>query len=353
MTLVSNKSKVLGPQPKLRTTFLHTPKRKVGTKLPWLILVARHWKKYGEFPNILGPETFTEKVLHRILFDRRRILVTMADKLAVRPYIALRLGPAVLPQLYCVSSDPASIPFDRLPKSFVIKANHGSGWIEIVRDKSTLDRDWLVKTCVSWLTQNWYDKTQEWAYRYIRPRILVEELIQGSGDSLPNDYKFFVFNGQVELIEVDTGRFSDHRQQFFNSKWEKLPVRRQRPEIFGEIPPPPHLSEMIAAAEVLGTGWDFIRVDFYDTDRRFYVGELTTTPARALHSFSPKEFDRYLGARWKLPERRASQTILAMTVAAGIRGYELLVRMRKNLLWLSASALLPMADTFATLDLVF
>jgi TupA-like ATPgrasp len=61
---------------------------------------------------------------------------------------------------------------------------------------------------------------------------------------------------------------------------------------------------MLAAAETLCGDLDFVRADFYDTAERLYFGELTTTPEGAMGRFHPKEFDRYLGGRWKLPGRR-------------------------------------------------
>jgi hypothetical protein len=60
---------------------------------------------------------------------------------------------------------------------------------------------------------------------------------------------------------------------------------------------------MIVAAEMLGTGLDFIRADFYDTPERLYFGELTTTPGSGKEHFQPKDFDRYLGGKWRLSRR--------------------------------------------------
>ena len=86
-----------------------------------------------------------EKVLHRILFDRRTVLTQMADKAAVLSYVDSRLGPRVLPKLYYFTNQPKTIPFDSLPQRFVVKPTHGSGWVQIVSDKSSLDRAALVQ----------------------------------------------------------------------------------------------------------------------------------------------------------------------------------------------------------------
>jgi hypothetical protein len=232
-------------------------------------------------------------------------LTQVADKAAVRDYVEARLGRHLLPERYYITIDPQTIPFDKLPDRFVVKPTHGSGWIQIVTDKSTLDRVTLIKTCRGWLRQSYYEATREWVYKNIEPRIIVEQFIDDGAGNTPNDYKFFVFNGAVEMIQVDTARFSDHRRRLYTPTWEKLPVLLDYDDISGELPRPRHLQQMIAAAEALGRGLDFIRADFYDTPDRVYFGELTTTPLGGYHQFRPKEFDYYLGSRWKLPNIRA------------------------------------------------
>src|SRR5580693_2426411 len=97
-------------------------KERVKKVLPtWLILIRRYRKVHGVFPNLVRPATFNEKILYRMLFDRRLVLTQVADKAAVRSYVESRLGPQVLPKLYCLTSRPDTIPFDQLPDRFVGK----------------------------------------------------------------------------------------------------------------------------------------------------------------------------------------------------------------------------------------
>ena len=274
-------------------------KRRIRRMVPdRLALIRLHMKAHGAVPNIVRPATFSEKVLCRNLFDRRVLLSQMADKAAARSYVASRLGPQILPDLYHLTSDPATIPFDRLPEKFVVKPTHGSGWVRLVTDKSAADRAALVRTCSEWLGRSYYRESREAVYRGIVPQILVEQFV-GEGCAAPIDYKLFVFGGMVEFIQVDVGRFTEHRRRLYTPAWEKLDVRYVYDDFDGELPPPAHLAEMIAAAQALGRGWGFIRVDFYDTAGRLYFGELTLTPEAGRGCFDPKEFDRYLGGLWK------------------------------------------------------
>jgi TupA-like ATPgrasp len=266
-----------------------------------IVLVRLYRQNHHRLPNVIWPKRFTEKVLHRMIFDRRLVLTEFVDKAAARQYCEARLGSKMLPKLYCLTDRPESIPFDDLPEKFVVKPTHASACVRIVSDKKLLDQAEIVETCKGWLKRNYYDTMREWAYKHVAPLIIVEEFIDGGNGSVPNDYKFFVFGGVVEFIQVDADRFTRHRRSLYTRAWKKLPVRLQFDDIEGEVPCPIHLGEMIGAAEALGKDLDFVRVDFYDTPKGPYFGELTGTPAASTEVFRPASFDRYLGGLWRLP----------------------------------------------------
>ena len=54
--------------------------------------VKRHKKIFGYKPDFKKPQTFNEKIIHRILYDRNPIYTALADKLKARIYIAHTLG---------------------------------------------------------------------------------------------------------------------------------------------------------------------------------------------------------------------------------------------------------------------
>jgi len=276
-------------------------KERVKKALPsWLLLLRRYRKTHGVFPNLLRPGTLNEKILYRILFDRRPILRRLADKAAVRPYVEARLAPWALPKLYWLGRRSGEIPFEALPDRFVVKPTHGSGWVRIVRDKAALDRHALVAECEQWLKQSYYEITREWVYKGIAPKILIEEFIEdGNGGPVPNDYRLFVFGGGagVQLIEVNVGHLAKGRVRLYTRQWEKLAPEPGN----GDVPRPAHLDGMVAAARDLCGDLDFIRVDFYDTRLQFYFAEITTSPECGMGRFILKGLDRRLGAYWRLP----------------------------------------------------
>ena len=272
-----------------------------GSQPSGVVLLSRFVACHRRLPNLLRPRRFTDKILHRILFDRAPRLRVMADKFRVRDYVRARGCEALLPELLHVTTDPTTIPFDDLPRRFVIKPSHGANWVRVVSDKSTLDRDEMIRICNGWLSQNYYDTTREWGYDGITPRILVEELIDDGNGATPHDYKLFVFDGRAEFILVVMGRFAERFHVLMTRSWRPVDVvwpacgaRRV------DVAPPPHLDAMLRAAERLGADIDFARIDFYDTERKLFFGEMTMTPGCGLDRYDPPSFDLTLGRFWRL-----------------------------------------------------
>lgn len=275
--------------------------RRIRKILPDWVIILGWVRKYHVQVHPFRPRTFNDKVVHRLMFDRRPILAQVTDKVQARSFAEKRLGPAILPKLYQLTDQPETIRFDSLPERFVVKPTHASGWARIVMDKSTLDRADLIATCKAWLNRSYYEEWGAWIYKKIVPQIMVEEFIDDGNRPAPNDYKLHTFNGVVHIVQVDQGRFEKHRRRLFSRSFERLNFLWERDDITGEVPRPPHLDEMVAAAETLGQGFDYIRVDFYDTPERLLFGELSATPGAGMERFFPESFDLQYGELWKLP----------------------------------------------------
>jgi hypothetical protein len=258
----------------------------------------RRW--HGRFPNLGNPKTFSEKVVWKKLYDRRPLLTVASDKHRVRDYVAERVGPHILTDLFYLTTDPATIPFDRLPERYVVKANHGSGWTRIVLNGKNVDRTMLVRECKGWLRRNLYNLDREWAYKDICPCILVEEFLDAGGIA-PIDFKFFVFGGKPLLIQVDIDRHFDHRRNLYDPNWRFLEVGYSYPHSQREIRPPTQLDTMLQIAAALGSEFDFVRIDLYEVAGRVKFGEMTNYPEGGMARFDPESFDTYLGNLWQLP----------------------------------------------------
>lgn len=252
----------------------------------------------GYWPRIRNPRTFNEKILHRMLHTDERRFARLADKYAVREYVRDRAGDGVLNDVLCVTDDPDEIPFEELPDRFVVKATHGSGMAHLVDDADAADFDDIRARCREWLTQP-ATETHEYWYRDIEPRILVERYLRDDEYGVPLDFKFHVFHGQVEYVEVHFDRFEDYSIRIFDADWEPLEVTQGDPPLGPVIEPPELLDEMVDTANRLGADFDYVRVDLYQPNGEEVVfGELTFAPAAGWLGFDPVSFDFELGSYW-------------------------------------------------------
>ncbi len=85
-------------------------------------------------------------------------------------------------------------------------------------------------------------------------------LITGDG-VVPDDYKFYVFNGEVKMVQIDTNRFDDSYQLYLDRSWEVLPFRKDCKPLKQPPPKPANLEKLVELAEVIGSQFDFVRVD--------------------------------------------------------------------------------------------
>jgi len=209
---------------------------------------------------------------------------------AVKALVADRLGPDwVIPTLWHGDRLPRFAPW---PMPFVVKSRHGCNQTLIVRNEFT---DWqaIRRRARRWAAKPYGRWLDEWLYAHIPRGILVEPFI-GDGDQLPIDYKFYVFAGHVEYIQVHLGRGSRHRWLVYDRDWQRVSARADA----AAPPPPVTLDRMIAAAETLGQGFDFARVDLYEVAGRPLFGEVTFYPGSGLDPFDPVSLDTEMGAHW-------------------------------------------------------
>jgi hypothetical protein len=264
-------------------------------------LARLHHAKLGVWPDLERPSGFNEKILFKMLRDRRPMLTLFSDKLRVRDYVRKVAPSLLIPTLYWWSDRAEALPFDALPSAFVLKANHGSGWNLIVEDKREVERSDLVKLGRRWLKSDFTIVGREWAYRDIRRALFAEELLESHGEATPPDYKLFAFGGRVRLIQVDRDRFTRHTQVLYDERWRRVDGTVAAAP--GEpIDKPKSLPLMIEAAEALSASVDFLRVDLYDIHGRVYFGELTSSPNKGLSPFRPPSLDGLLGSWLELDD---------------------------------------------------
>lgn len=260
--------------------------------------------------NLDNPQTFNEKIQWLKLYDSTALKSRLTDKYEVRKWIAEKIGENYLIPLLGVWDNFDDIDFSMLPNQFVLKANHGSGWNIIVKDKQKLNLVEARHTFNKWMTTNFAVKQSlELHYGPIIPKIIAEQYIQDIDGQL-NDYKVLCFNGKPTFIWVDLDRFTDHRRNIYDLNWNLMPFSVGYPQTPRNIQAPKNLDEMIHLAEILCQGFAHVRVDFYDVNGKIYFGEMTFTSGNGGETFTPKEYGKALGDLITLPDPSPFPTII-------------------------------------------
>lgn len=252
---------------------------------------------HGRRANLDTPQLFTEKVVWRILNDRRDMLVGTCDKLAMKD-IARGAAPEVrVPQTYWSGVDLRELAEVELPDRWVLKPTHRSG--RFLDGHGRPDLAALPQQTKGWLREVNWSVHGEWAYSKAVPQFLVEERI-GTTDALPADYKFFVFDGVPRYVSVIADRAGTEAVGFYTTDWRFTASRADKPEP-DRVPPPPQLEEMLGIAAKVAAGYDFLRVDLYNTGGQVWFGETTPYPSSGFAKYQPAGFDLELGRCWTLP----------------------------------------------------
>ena len=241
------------------------------------------------------PRTFNEKVNWRIINDRREIIGFTCDKLKAKEYAASRgVSP---PRTIWHGTDLSELTAVDLPEYWVLKPNHRTGIVHFGRGRPNIST--LQRLTRSWLDETNWAELGEWAYSQAERCYFVEERLGRPGEDLP-DYKFFVFDGRVELIQLDTERHTAHHRRLYTRDWMALDVQLLHP-LAPILPRPDNLDDMLVAAEKLGAEFDMIRIDLYHFNDTLWFGELTPYPGTGRSPFRPYYLDQELGAKWELP----------------------------------------------------
>lgn len=254
-------------------------------------------KCMGYYMDFNNPKTFNEKLQWLKLHDRKPIYTKMADKIEAKEWASKIIGKQhIIPTLGVYNSFD-EIDFDKLPNQFVMKCSHDSGSIVICKDKSLFNFPKARNVIETGLHKSWYLIGREWAYKNIKPRILIEEFINTKATESLADYKFFCFNGKAKIMFVATDRSKQGGPyfDFYDMDFKHLPIINGHPN--ADTPPskPKNFDKMITLAETLSQKIPHLRVDFYDVDGHIYFGEFTFYHFCGCVPFKPREWDLKMG----------------------------------------------------------
>ena len=282
--------------------------------LPSKLYAKIHYEYFSkEKLNLKNPQNFNEKIQWYKVFFRPPILNTLVDKFAVRKYVSKTIGKEYLNDLYAVYERPEDIDFEALPQQFVMKANHTNGHNIIVEDKTKISQKHIIKKFKKWLKKNqYYRRGQEWAYKDVKPKIIIEKFLKGENNNALIDYKFYCFNGEPKFVDVHLDRDKDHKQGCFDLEFNLLPFIKSKKfnSISSDVQKPVNFEEMVKVTKLLAKDLPFVRVDLYSLSGKTIFGELTFYPGDARNKFYPEKYNKIIGDYFKLPKLKSNNEVI-------------------------------------------
>lgn len=248
------------------------------------------------------PRTFSEKVQFRKLYDNNPLYSICSDKYKVREYVKEKIGEEYLIPLLLVTDKLTEEQWDKLPNQFVVKTNHDSGTVKIIKNKNEVNKKEIIKELNNQLKLDYGVLSQEKYYSDIPRKVIVEEFLKENIE----DYKFFCFDGEMKYCQLIKDRNIEETIDFYNKDWEKQNfigiVNSKKPKeknsLIVEVVPK-NYEKMLKIAEKLSKNFDFARIDLYNVDGEIYFGEITFCPASGLGTFIPEEWNYKFGSYWK------------------------------------------------------
>lgn len=273
-----------------------------------LKLYLQYYRHFNRFPNLILPKTFTEKLYCRLI-KPLPIFTELADKVRVRDYVKSVIGEKYLVPCYGVFEQITEEDVEKLPSSFMLKANHGAGFNMIVKDKSVESIPEIVTKANQWLEIDYSKVFNERHYKKIKPRLIAEKVLLKNGKS-PADFKIHVFNGNdgeppFVFIQLMDERTKKIKQSFFLEDWTEAPFKRKgsvpvtSPELLKK---PELLDELLFIAKKLARPFGYSRVDLYIFDNTVYFGEMTFSGAAGNLKMEPDFWDDKLGEKFNWPD---------------------------------------------------
>jgi hypothetical protein len=235
------------------------------------------YETFGREINWGNPQDLNEKINWLSFNTDTTKWSELTDKYRVREFLKEKGLSHICNEIYEKWDSVDDINFDKLPKSFVIKTNCGSGDVLIIKDKTNVNLELIKNYFKDKIKMRFGIFTGEPHYLRIKPCIFAEKLL----DINPIDYKIWCFNGKPHCILVASNRkigTNEKKLNAYDLNWN------HKPEWLNDfyknditIQKPTHLEEMLKYASILSKDFPQVRVDFYEINDKVYFSEMTFT----------------------------------------------------------------------------
>lgn len=255
-------------------------------RMPRFVWHLRYFKRFHRVLHLKHPRDIFELMVKLTIENADNPLwIRLADKYAVRDYVAKEIGSQYVNELYGCWSRAEDIDLASLPDKFVLKTNNGCATNMIVKDKGKFNFEESCKKLNKWMAYPYGALTGQLHYSRIKPLITAEEFLsdgQEEGKMLI-DYKFFCLNGKPSYCLLCSNRvLNTHNiyREIFDMHWNRLTDCYTKEAQIPATPTacPDSFEEMKRLAEILARPFGFVRIDFYQINGRPVFGEFTFSP---------------------------------------------------------------------------
>ncbi|OKL44776.1 ATP-grasp fold amidoligase family protein [Pseudovibrio exalbescens] len=240
-----------------------------------------YYQKFGCYPDLENPTSYNDKIQWLKVNDQMYEHVICCDKLLVRGLVSSIVGEGYLLNIYQVSRSTYGLDHDKLPEFYVLKSNHDSGSVHIIKSKRDFEE---AEKVINRKLNHVYGATGgEWGYSHVYPYVFAEEFMEG--DII--DFKFHCCSGSVKWVQIISERHTGKAVEVnVDVDYKPIGMHLDSNMTFSLNPPPrPECwREMINLAERLSAKFKYIRVDLYNHKGKPVVGELTSWPYQGFYT---------------------------------------------------------------------
>ena len=279
---------------------------RIGFLLPDKIYLSLLFRlKLGHSINWNNPKSFNEKLNWLKIYERKPEYTKYVDKYDVKSLIKKVIGREYVADVLGVWNSIDEIDFEKLPDQFVLKVNHTSGGVVVVRDKRKFDFSKYKEKFNKLLKTNYYYSLREYPYKNVKPVVFAEQFLENFGQENLVVYKVFCFEGFPKIIQViQDDKQTNETIDYFDCEWNLLDLKQNFPNSRNHLPKPSLLGDMLEKSKLLSQNIPFVRVDWYIVNNILFFSEFTFYSDSGLEKFIPNKWDYILGDYIKLPSER-------------------------------------------------
>lgn len=248
-----------------------------------------YFKRKNKILDLDNPKSFNEKIQYLKYYDNIELKTELADKYLMKNFISKEIGERYNVKCLGKWKTFEEINFDKLPKQFVLKCNHGSGMNWIINDKNKINRLDLKKQIENALSTDFsLINGFELQYHNINRVIFAEEFIKEEFA----DLQVWIANEKILFMSYIKDPHGNNRKKSYDENWNELDFVTSKPKLEDKIKKPKNLDEIKKLSIKLAKGFKFVRVDWYLINNdKIKISELTFTPASGFCEWNPSDAD--------------------------------------------------------------